>query len=40
MENSLDDQWYCSLKDELRTVEAQITVHSSKLEALLDQKKL
>ena len=33
MENSLNDELLCSLKDELREVTAQINVH------LLDQKK-
>lgn len=39
MENSFDEEQYCSLKDELREVEAQINVHSEKLMELLDQKK-
>ena len=39
MENSLNDELLCSLKDELREVTAQINVHSEKLMDLLDQKK-
>ena len=39
MENSLNDELLCSLKDELREVTAQINVHSKKLMDLLDQKK-
>ena len=35
MENSLNDELLCSLKDELR----EINVHSEKLMELLDQKK-
>ena len=31
MENSLNDELLCSLKDELREVTAQINVHSEKL---------
>ena len=38
MENSLNDELLCSLKDELREVTAQINVHSEKLMDLLDQK--
>ena len=37
MENSLSDELFCSLKNELREVDAQISVHSEKL--LIDQKK-
>ena len=39
MENSLSDELFCSLKDELREVNAQINVHSEKLLELIDQKK-
>ena len=39
MENSLSDELFCSLKNELREVDAQISVHSEKLLALIDQKK-
>ena len=39
MENSCNDELFCSLKDELREVNAQINVHSEKLMDLLDQKK-
>lgn len=39
MENSCNDELFCSLKDELREVNAQINVHSEKLMELLDQKK-
>ena len=39
MENSLSDELFCSLKNELREVTAQINVHSEKLMDLLDQKK-
>ena len=39
MENSLNDELFCSLKNELREVNAQIDVHSEKLMDLLDQKK-
>ena len=39
MENSFNDELYCSLKDELREVNAQIGVHSEQLMNLLDQKK-
>ena len=39
MENSLNDELFCSLKNELREVNAQIDVHSEKLTDLLDQKK-
>ena len=39
MENSLNDELFCSLKNELREVNAQIDVHSEKLRDLLDQKK-
>ena len=35
MENSLNDELLCSLKDELREVTAQINVHSEKLMDLL-----
>lgn len=40
MENSLNDELLCSLKDELREVTAQINVHSEKLMDLLDQKRI
>ena len=36
MENSLSDELFCSLKNEL---DAQISVHSKKLLELIDQKK-
>lgn len=39
MENSCNDELFCSLKNELREVTAQINVHSEKLMDLLDQKK-
>lgn len=39
MVDSFDEELYCSLKDELRKVEARIDVHSDKLMKLLDQKK-
>ena len=39
MENSLNDELFCSLKNELREVNALIDVHSEKLMDLLDQKK-
>lgn len=39
MENSLNDELFCSLKNELREVNAQIDVYSEKLMDLLDQKK-
>ena len=39
MENSLSDELFCSLKNELREVDAQISVHSEKLLELFDQKK-
>ena len=39
MENSLSDELLCSLKNELREVDAQISVHSKKLLGLIDQKK-
>ena len=39
MENSFNDELYCSLKDEVREVNAQIDVHSEQLMNLLDQKK-
>ena len=39
MENSLSDELFCSLKNELREVDAQIRVHSEKLLELIDQKK-
>ena len=39
MENSLSDELFCSLKNELREVDAQIIVHSEKLLELIDQKK-
>ena len=39
MENSLSDELFCSLKNELREVDAQIGVHSEKLLELIDQKK-
>ena len=38
MENSCNDELFCSLKNELREVTAQINVHSEKLMELLDQK--
>ena len=38
MENSLSDELFCSLKNELREVDA-ISVHSKKLLELIDQKK-
>ena len=38
MENSLSDELFCSLKNELREVDAQISVHSKKLLELIDQK--
>ena len=37
MENSLSDELFCSLKNELREVDAQISVHSKKLLELIDQ---
>ena len=37
--NSCNDALFCSLKNELREVTAQINVHSEKLMELLDQKK-
>ena len=39
MENSLSDELFCSLKNELREVDAQISVHSEQLLELIDQKK-
>ena len=39
MENSCNDELFCSLKNELREVNAHIDVHSEKLMDLLDQKK-
>ena len=39
MENSLNDELLCSLKDELRELTAKIKVNSEKLMDLLDQKK-
>ena len=39
MENSCTDELFCSLKNELREVDAQISVHSKKLLELIDQKK-
>lgn len=39
MENSLSDELFCSLKNELREVDTQISVHSEKLLELIDQKK-
>ena len=39
MENSFNDELYCSLKDELREVNAQIDVHSEQFMNLLVQKK-
>ena len=39
MENSLSDELFCSLKNELREVDAQISVNSEKLLELIDQKK-
>lgn len=40
MENSCNDELFCSLKNELREVTAQINVHSEKLMELLDQKRI
>lgn len=40
MENSLSDELFCSLKNELREVDAQISVHSEKLLELIDQKRI
>ena len=34
-----NDELFCSLKNELREVDAQISVHSEKLLELIDQKK-
>lgn len=39
MENSCNDELFCSLKNELREVDAQINVQSEKLIDLFDQKK-
>lgn len=39
MENSCNDELFCSLKNELREVDAQIYVQSEKLIELFDQKK-
>ena len=39
MQNSCNDELFCSLKNELREVDAQISVHSKKLLELIDQKK-
>ncbi|WP_256380237.1 hypothetical protein [Bacteroides faecium] len=39
MENSCNDELFCSLKNELREVDAQINVQSEKLIELFDQKK-
>lgn len=39
MENSLSDELFCSLKNELREVDAQINEQSRKLFELIDQKK-
>ena len=39
MENSFNDELLCSLKNELREVNAQIDVHSEQLMNLFDQKK-
>lgn len=39
MENSFNDELFCSLKNELREVNAQIDVHSEQLMNLFDQKK-
>lgn len=39
MENSCNDELFCSLKNELRKVDAQINVQSEKLIELFDQKK-
>lgn len=39
MENSCNDELFCSLKNELREVDAQINVQSGKLIELFDQKK-
>ncbi|WP_262894407.1 hypothetical protein [Bacteroides finegoldii] len=39
MENSFNDELLCSLKNELREVNAQIDVHSELLMNLFDQKK-
>ena len=40
MENSCNDELFCSLKNELREVDAQINVQSEKLIELFDQKKI
>ena len=37
MENSFNDELFCSLKNELREVNAQIDVHSEQLMNLFDQ---
>ena len=39
MENSLSDELFCSLNNELSEVDEQISVHSEKLLELIDQKK-
>lgn len=39
MENSFNDELFCSLKNELREVNAQIDVHSEQLMNQFDQKK-
>lgn len=39
MKNSCNDELFCSLKNELREVDAQINVQSEKLIELFDQKK-
>ncbi len=39
MENLLNDELFCSLKNELREVDAQINEQSRKLFELIDQKK-
>lgn len=39
MENLLSDELFCSLKNELREVDAQINEQSRKLFELIDQKK-
>lgn len=39
MENSLNDELFCSLKNELREVDAQINVQSEKLSSCSNQKK-
>ena len=39
MKNSCNDELFCSLKNELREVDAQINVQSEKLIELFDPKK-